>query len=114
MGTSYAGDSTQTRSPSAAPGVGVAPTVLLPADGDPGAAALFVQGYQVLADFAAWAMQSDLGTIVGQGGDGNVTIRDGSETTLSKDYAFNNLTLSNSSKIKTAGYTVRVRDTLTI
>lgn len=54
MSSSYLGTPTAVQSPSAAPGPGVAPTVVLPSDGDPDNAAAFAQAYKTLADFEAW------------------------------------------------------------
>lgn len=54
MSTNYTPDPAATQSPSAAPLPEGAPTVVLPADGDPANAASIAQALKVLADHEAW------------------------------------------------------------
>ncbi len=56
MATNYTGNPTATEAPSAAPGGGVYPIVVIPDDGDALNAASVAQGYKVLADFSARQM----------------------------------------------------------
>ena len=54
MSTNYVGNPIAIQAPSSAPGVMVAPTVVLPADTDPFNAAAFAQQLKVFADFNAY------------------------------------------------------------
>jgi len=51
-------------------------------------------------------------SIYGNGSDGNVVIA--SNTTLSRDMYYNNLTINNETRLNTSGYRVFVKDTLTL
>ena len=64
MGSPYTGNPTNaSNSPAPLPGPGVLPIYQSLADGDPGNAATFNQGYKAAIDFIAWLMQS--GTLCG-------------------------------------------------
>jgi hypothetical protein len=113
VGTPYTGNPTATQTPSAPPGLGVYPTVVLPADGDPPNGATWAQAYMVLADYLAYVLGELPGRnspYWGTGADGDVTIS--SPTPLNREYFFNNLTVAHD--LATGGNIINVKNTLTL
>jgi hypothetical protein len=112
--TNYAGNRAATQSPSAAPGIGIAPTVVIPNDGESLNVASIAQALKVLADYSAfetYELGGRNGPQWGDGSDGDVTIS--IDTTLTRPWFYNNLTI-NAAQLKPQGFWVRVKDTLTI
>lgn len=114
MSSNYVGNPTATESPSATPGQGVYPTVVVPADADPNnVATMFSQQYPVLADFIAYVQSRGIEENFGDGSDGDVTLSSAT-TTLTRDMFYNNLTIPTGKTLATAGFRVFVKNTLTI
>jgi hypothetical protein len=62
MASNYTGDPTAVQAPASAPGVGVAPIVVLPDDPDAFNAAAFYQAYKTLADYTAFVLRAGGGS----------------------------------------------------
>lgn len=73
MATNYLADPSATEAPSAAPGPGVLPTVVIPADGEAASAASITQSIKTIADFIGYGQQNPK-SINSDGFDGSVTL----------------------------------------
>jgi hypothetical protein len=124
MATDYTGNPTATQAPASAPGPGVAPIVRIPADGDASNAASITQEIKALADYVAWLTKYSGGGVYGDGSDGTASVdgantfswasKSGADYTLIRDVFLDSLTVTGASTtLKTNGYRIWVRNTLT-
>jgi len=116
MSIQYTGNAANAQAPASAPGPGIAPIILLPANGDPANGATFVQPFKTLADYVAYLVTQlapATPPFFGDGSDGPLTVS--GTTPLSgvvKNYT--NLSISAGGILTVKRSIIRCTGTLTI